>query len=105
MSERGSFVVQYLYCKKCADVVQEVLLKKAEEQGKYLVPFTSQQYQNRVLAGKVGGVYAGQELELFDEMRDEIEAAICHPVRIAVLPEWKQGDAILAFNPRPPKEN
>ena len=97
MSELGSFVTENIHCVECAAVVREVLFTATEE--KFFVPVKHPQYP--IIAGRVGGHYATEEKFHFDHvLRDAIEARICHPVRIAVLCDDTEGDAILTFSPR-----
>ena len=102
MSERGSFVTQYIYCRECLKTVEAVLLDKR----KYLcsqriegweMPFR----QLPIIAGKVGGLHEGEELEDFEkDYIPAISKRICHPVRIAVLAE--EGEAIYTVEPAAP---
>lgn len=88
MSERGSFVTGNLYyCNKCFDGLQKIL---AVDQDKYLCGRTIQSHRPdemlSIIAGKVGGLGPEDELMFFNyKIRKQIEKAICHHVRIAVL--------------------
>lgn len=100
MSERGSFVTEYIYCDECLKAVAGVLLKD----GKYLRGIQVPSWSGGLLgvlpiiAGKVGGLSRCEEIAYFrDELCPQIEKAICHPVRIAVLAECGQK----IFNLRP----
>jgi hypothetical protein len=98
MSERGSFVTQYIYCGKCLEAVKEVLCGN----DKY---FKTQQLDSwiageklPIIAGKAGGLYSGEELHSFEfEYAPQLESKICHPLRIAVLAD--DGQAIFQINP------
>jgi len=101
MSERGSFVTQYIYCQECFQALQKVLCK---EPGKYLAATALPSWDDNgpllIIAGKVGGGYAGEERWKFDEeLRGKIEAVICHPVRISVLPEDDEADRVVRYEP------
>lgn len=88
MSERGSFVTEYIYCDKCVAALKPLLCTDDKFLRGIQIPSWTGQSEDTlpILAGKVGGLHSGGELEVFDyELRDEIEAAICHAVRIAVL--------------------
>ena len=101
MSERGSFVTEYFYCSKCFEAVKEVL--KGDE--KYLktvqIPMwkgCSQDEHLPILAGKIGGLYSGEELHTFEfEFIPKIAEKICHPIRIAVLVD--NGEKIFKIKP------
>ena len=89
MSQRGSFVTEYIYCDKCANAVEAVLTTNRH---KYLCAQRLRSYEGDdmlpIIAGKVGGLYNGEEEHVFEfELVPEIEAAICHPVGIAVMAE------------------
>lgn len=99
MSERGSFVTEYIYCDKCLAAAQQVLLGTE----KYLC---SQQITGwspdtpifPIIAGKLGASRAGGEIDAMeDELVPALAAAICHPLRIAVLAEV--GEKIITVTP------
>lgn len=99
MSERGSFCTEYVYCKQCFAAVKEVLERHRDD--KYL-NFTELDYYP-IIAGKIGGIFAGEELfrvlpldttPARDAFGMELARAICHPIRIAVLPDGQQGQII-----------
>lgn len=98
MSERGSFVTEYVYCPKCFEVLKTVLLGNDKYLKSEVVPSWESDRRLPIIAGKIGGLYGGEEL---DEMEHkyglEIEAGICHPVRLAVLAE--DGERIFRFEP------
>ncbi len=90
MSERGSFVTEYIYCKKCLEAAKEVLL----DNHKYLCSRVIGGwgvFDLPIIAGKIGGLYAGEALHDFEaEYLPSLEALICHPMRVAVLAEAGQ---------------
>lgn len=97
MSERGSFVTEYIYCDKCFAALKKLLVSN----DKYLCSRTISSWHSKpfmflfnkkeelpIIAGKVGGLYSGEELNTFEfELNPKIAKVICHPVRIAVLAE------------------
>ena len=101
MSERGSFTTEYIYCDKCFEAVKKTLL--ANEKGLCSIVIPSWERWDKkkflfwnitkkrflpIIAGNVGGGFAGEELMQFElYLIPEIEKNICHPVRIAVLPD------------------
>ena len=101
MSERGSFTTEYIYCKDCFEAVRKIL----EKDDKYLkgvqIPMWSGNETGEelpIIAGKIGGLHSGEELETFEfELNQEIAKVICHPVRIAVLAE--SGERIFTIEP------
>jgi len=101
MSERGSFVTDYIYCSKCLEVAKTLLLGR----GKYLTGVMVPHWSGAngefmpIIAGKVGALYAGGEIDAFrDEITPLLEREICHPMRIAVLAE--QSQEIFEINPK-----
>jgi hypothetical protein len=106
MSERGSFVTEFVYCPKCLAALKQVLVDSRHD--KYLsgavltVDYTARgQPDHRnipIIAGKVGGLYPGEELDQFRFwLIPDIEKTICHPVRIAVLADT--GSEIFTITP------
>ena len=90
MSERGSFVTEYVYCDECFEAAKKVLLGKH----KYLCSQVIETYDPlllknlNIIAGKIGGSYPSEEIDTFEfEFIPELEKTICHPLRIAVLAE------------------
>ena len=104
MSERGSFVTEYIYCAHCLEAAREVLLRRE----KFLCSTEIPSWEGAdpatylpIIAGKVGGLYAGEELNTFEfDLCDELATRICHPLRIAVLAE--QGEEIFTVMPDHP---
>lgn len=93
MSERGSFASEYIYCAKCYKNLVAFFDKFREE--KYFDAFFSDKYP--IIAGKIGGLYAGEELHSFDDAARAIEKVICHSVRFFVFAE--QGEKKYLIGP------
>lgn len=98
MSERGSFVTDYIYCPECLKAMESVLVRS----GKYLTGRRIESWQVGeflpIIAGKIGGMYGGEEIV---EMTYELftpDNAPCHPVRMAVLSDTG-GAAVLKVCP------
>ena len=89
MSERGSFVTEYIYCKKCFDAAWEVL----NRDGKWLHATIANGYggdkaQTRIISGGIRGLFPRQEIDDFKhEIIPLLQKVICHPLRMAVLAE------------------
>lgn len=100
MSERGSFITEYVYCGACALVAAKFF--SAYGRHKY---WCTQQLDSwidgerlPVFAGKLGGMYSGAELHDFEDgWGPELQAVICHPMRIAVLADG--GERIYRLRP------
>lgn len=101
MSQRGSFVTEYIYCDKCADAVEAFL---CADPRKYLCAYRvpgwmegisvegNQQWKLPIIAGKIGGLYDGEEADSFEfDVIPGLAKVICHPVTVAVLPESCHG--------------
>jgi hypothetical protein len=87
MSERGSFVTEYIYCDKCFHEVKKVLFSRDKFLCSTVIPSWCKQ-RLPIVAGKIGGLYAGEELvDMEMKFIPAIEENICHDVRIAVLAE------------------
>lgn len=104
MSERGSWCSEYIYCGDCAEALGRLLRER--DSGKYFsvhqIPSWQPGEQLPIFAGKIGGLYGGEELHLFEEgMVPEIAKVICHPVRFAVLAE--DGERIFKIEPSRPQ--
>ena len=100
MSERGSFVTEYIYCKECFEAAKRVLLKD----GKFLRGVMVSSWTGcsdshlPIIAGKIGGLYSGEELYNFEhDLVPELSASICHELRIAVIAEV--GERIFVVTP------
>ena len=97
MSQRGSWVTEYVYCPKCVAALDAYF--KASPQGKYLSAYRIPSWDNSqaepmpIWAGKVGGLYLGEEAHAFEfEVVPELEKVVGCKLRIAVLPESLEGE-------------
>jgi len=101
MSERGSFVTQYIYCNECFVRMRAVLEQRGKQLCGIAIPSWEEE-QSRplpILAGKVGGSYPGQELTTFVFDLFDKSNAPCHPVRIAVLSDDEDSQSIIEVRP------
>ena len=94
MSERGSFVTEYVYCRRCFDVARGVLLRREKYLCSVVVPsWEPGGGELPIIAGKIGGLGPGDDLTGFlDDVLPELAQGLCHPLRIAILAE--SGNAI-----------
>ena len=92
MSERGSFVTQFMYCDKCLEKMKEVLI----QDHKYLKGIQIEGWKTEdgrrmksmpIIAGKIGGLYSSEELCEFQFKLFNKENAPCHEVICAVIPD------------------
>ena len=81
MSERGSFVTQYMYCKECRKRMKKVLcIGHKYLNGKILCDDT-------MIAGKLGSCGPYGDVIMFQFQLFNKENAPCHPVRVALIPD------------------
>ncbi len=103
MSERGSFVTQYINCDKCFCAAKGILLHQEKYLCSVAIPHWNAANEGPelpIIAGKVGGLYRGEELDTFeDDLVLQLESVLCHPMRIAVLAEC--GERIFTASPKP----
>ena len=93
MSERGAFTSGFLYCHGCVKALREILEPSSD--------FDLSVGNPLIVSGRVSGMFSGEEILRFDVyLRPEIEAAICHPLQIAVLPDSSRNAEILKFAPK-----
>lgn len=102
MSERGSFCTEYIYCEKCLEAVKKVLLRN----GKWLCSVQIPSWEGKkdplpIIAGKIGGTYAGEELHDMEDLVEQLEPGLCHTVRISVMPD---DGGFGGFNARPKRD-
>lgn len=92
MSERGSFVTEYIGCAHCLAVARDLLLAREKYLCSAQVPgWSTDKPLLPIIAGKVGGSYQGEELHTFSQqIVQALAARLCHPLRIAVLAEHGQ---------------
>lgn len=92
MSERGSFVTEFIYCNKCFEIMKKTLCGNHDYiMGKQLEEFP-------IIAGKVRGSYMGNELDIFRFELFFKHNSPCHAVRMAVIPDSATA-VIFTINP------
>lgn len=84
MSERSSFITEYVYCRKCFAALKEILLV---EDSKHLVARAIGDLP--IIAGKLGDSAPHLEwralLEAFSLAQSQGKQLLCHKLRIAVV--------------------
>lgn len=103
MSERGSFVTEYIYCERCLDAIKPILLRDSKGLRGTMMPSWTEAETPflPIIAGKIGESYPGGEMHAFEYgLLPRIASVICHPVRIAVLAD--NGDSAV-FTAEPPE--
>lgn len=94
MSNRGSFVTEYIYCNKCFQAAKTILLAREKELCSVAVPHWNPEHEGPempIIAGKLGHLWSEAQL-MEQELGPKLAKVICHPIRIAVLEE-SCGDA------------
>ncbi len=90
MSARGSFTTEILWCATCHAAVGAVL-RRMLAHGDVVVRevlFPHPQFHRGLWCGIVTGLYAGEEIDVFDHhVNPALGAAICHPLQLVVFAE------------------
>ena len=95
MSERGSFATEYIYCENCFKVVKSILNDSPNVEFHQIGEYP-------ILAGKVSGMYAGEEVVLFENIAKRLSEAVCHSVRLCVFPDSIKTVRPITVHPRMP---
>ena len=92
MSERGSFCTEYIYCNKCFNACKTIL----NGNDKWLHAIQIAEFP--IIAGKIGGLYSGEEIVDMEDYIFQIQEKMCPDctLRISVLAE--RGSVIYEFN-------
>ena len=100
MSERGSFMTDYIYCSQCLKALKLILCEKTKSLCGSQLPSWQTGKRLPIIAGKIGGSYFGEEIHIFEsELIPKIKSIICHHVRIVVFAD--NGDAkIFTLEPK-----
>ena len=95
MSQRGSFVTEYIYCRECFKAIKPILLQNEKhfigniitgiERGLF---FFKRHIEQPIIAGRLGSSYFGGEVIALDtDIAPRLAEVICHPIRIVVIGE------------------
>ncbi len=87
MSEHGSFVTQYIGCRKCLEVAKKYLLGNDKYLCSVQIPSWIPNQMLPIIAGKIGGLGAGDEYVTFAAMYSDFEKELCHELKVAVFAE------------------
>jgi hypothetical protein len=102
MSERGSFVTEYIYCPKCLEAAKRVLLDRDKGLCSQLIQSWDDDPEKPylpIIAGKLGGSYSGEELHVMEcELGPELVPLLCHSLRIAVICETFPNSGIVLLD-------
>lgn len=91
MSQRGSFVTEYVYCSECFEKLKKVLLDNEKYCTSIVIPscFPNDDDLN-IIAGKVGSTWSGGEVVEIEQRLADIEPGLCHAMTVVVIPESEQ---------------
>lgn len=96
MSDRGSFVTDYIYCDKCMEAVENVFDRLADDLWHTSRLIGADGEQLPIVAGKLRGLGGGDDLfNLEYEIAGDIAKLVCHKVRIAALPDGREARIII----------
>lgn len=99
MSERGSFVTQFIYCDKCFDECRKVFVKNDKYLKGVVIPSWQEGQTLPIIAGKIGGLGPGEELiEMQYTIKPKLDETLCHKIRISIMPDNGQ-DTIIVCGP------
>ena len=83
MSERGTYITEYIYSPTCLQVIK-AHLEKTMQDPPVLLRFTEGPFG--ALAGLVSGLYVGEEIDVIEyEVVKPLENMLCHPIRATVI--------------------
>lgn len=99
MSERGSFVTEFIYCERCLSEIEKILCHHEKYFHGIKIPHWSEPEKALpIIAGKIGGLYPTEELHVFETLiMPKIAAVICHKLRIAVIAD--EGEEMFTIYP------
>ena len=89
MSERGSFITQFMYCPKCFKKLEKVLCTGH----KYLDGKSIN--DNSIIAGRLGSCGPGSDTVMFKYELFNKENAPCCPVRVALIPDSMEPEIVV----------
>ena len=90
MSDRGSFVTEYIGCKDCLEVAKRVLVGSGQHGLGQQIIRSGQPGKVRqlpIIAGYTRSVVPGLAWQFDDDVRKELDEGLCHSLAIAVLDE------------------
>lgn len=102
MSERGSFVTEFIYCPKCLDACRKLFYH--DKSNVYSAPILLTNDSGAIkdlpiVAGLIKSSFPTGELIIMEfDLIPLLETEICHSVRICVLAE--QGEQIFTAKPK-----
>lgn len=94
MSERGTFVTEWMYCEACREQALRVLSG---------IPDLDVIHGHSVIAGRVSSSFVGGEVHVIEfDAAKELSSVLCHPLRISVLCDDATSDRVVVIRPDQP---
>ena len=105
MSDRGHWTTQLVWCKDCAVVLYEYFVRpynvgKWRAQALGAMPW-SPGAKYWCIAGLVQGLYAGEEIHIFENIvTEELQEQLCHTVTFWVFAEAYDAPVSITVSPK-----
>lgn len=99
MSERGSFITQFVYCHDCREQMA-ILFKDMSKDGYFCPNPLGENYSDGfapIYGGQQYDSYGGGEIHNWEVWRETIEGMMCHDLDVAVMSESPETRQILRF--------
>ena len=96
MSERSSFVTEFIYCEQCLIQARQIL--RGQQKSFCCEQLRSWQGEGvflPILAGKIGGLHPATQLLKMGELMDVLANVLCCPMRVAMLAD--DGNSYMYF--------
>lgn len=98
MSQRGTFVAEYIRCTQRFEAVESLLLVQERQRKDFYALSLGAPVQ--IIAGKITAHIAGGEVDVMHyDLGERLSAVICHPLRMVVIPEQGNPTAFV-FHPQ-----
>jgi len=98
MSERGTWMTDFIYCGETVTALREYFQAERCPDNKYFTVQDLFEHQHcGAFCGRIGGMYPGEELHSMEELVPEIKQIIKTPIRICVFAE--DGSQIFEIEP------
>lgn len=93
MGERASFVTEYIHCAKCLTIAKAALLGEEKTLCSVQIPsWQGTKQPDNIIAGRLSTTTINGEWMVLQEIiMEKMMNKICHPIRIALIGEDRQG--------------
>ena len=101
MSERGHWTTEFVWCKDCARALHWYFCISDEWPSTTVVFPSLHTGKYRVFAGLVRGLYAGEEVHIFEgSVTEKLEEQLCHTVTFWVFAEAHDTPCTVTVSPK-----